>query len=203
MKTDKSYPLAFTIGVVRVILMTRLKNYADKVECVSPDYFVLTFSEHEVQIKLSEANAGTSLIISSENDKTPSPDEIYFELVNCGLKMEREKAAKAAEQVRGQSGQMQSGSFSRPRPEVYQCQNDCYGRGSSYIRKTNGFAIAGFVLSFFFALLGLIFSIIGYQKSKETDVGQGLSIAGIVISVADLGIILFVFMLVGCAVALS
>ena len=38
MKTDKSYPLAFTIGVVRVILMTRLKNYADKVECVSPDY---------------------------------------------------------------------------------------------------------------------------------------------------------------------
>ena len=93
MKTDKSYPLAFTIGVVRVILMTRLKNYADKVECVSPDYFVLTFSEHEVQIKLSETNAGTSLIISSENDKTPSPDEIYFELVNCGLKMEREKAA--------------------------------------------------------------------------------------------------------------
>lgn len=49
-------------------------------------------------------------------------------------------------------------------------------------KKSNGMAIAGFVLSFFFALLGLIFSIIGLNKSKETKSGRGLSIAGIIIS---------------------
>ena len=49
-------------------------------------------------------------------------------------------------------------------------------------KKSNGMAVAGFILSFFFALLGLIFSIIGLKKSKETNSGKGLSIAGIIIS---------------------
>ena len=48
--------------------------------------------------------------------------------------------------------------------------------------KSNGFAIAGFVLSFFFALLGLIFSIIGLNKAKTIGSGKGLAIAGLVIS---------------------
>lgn len=48
---------------------------------------------------------------------------------------------------------------------------------------TNGFAIAGFILSFFFAILGLIFSCIGLSKSKSmNDSGRTLSIAGIIIS---------------------
>lgn len=49
-------------------------------------------------------------------------------------------------------------------------------------KNSNGMAVAGFILSFFFALLGLIFSIIGLKKSKETNSGKGLSIAGIIIS---------------------
>lgn len=49
-------------------------------------------------------------------------------------------------------------------------------------KKSNGMAIAGFVLSFIFALLGLIFSIIGLNNSKTTKSGRGLSIAGIIIS---------------------
>ena len=51
-------------------------------------------------------------------------------------------------------------------------------------KRTNGFAIAGLILSLFIsAVLGLIFSIIGLKKSKEYNSGRGLSIAGIIISV--------------------
>lgn len=49
--------------------------------------------------------------------------------------------------------------------------------------KTNGFAVAGFVLAFLIPLLGLIFSIIGLTKAKDyKGNGKGLSIAGIIIS---------------------
>lgn len=52
--------------------------------------------------------------------------------------------------------------------------------------KTNGFAITGFVCSFFIPLLGLIFSVLGYAKSKEmNDNGKAMSIAGIAISIAS------------------
>ena len=47
---------------------------------------------------------------------------------------------------------------------------------------SNGMAIAGFILSFFIPLLGLIFSIIGLKRSKETNNGKGLSTSGIIIS---------------------
>lgn len=58
---------------------------------------------------------------------------------------------------------------------------------------TNGFAIAGFILSLFGGLLGLIFSIIGCVKSQNPTYngkGLGLSIAGIVISCVWIFIIL-------------
>lgn len=66
----------------------------------------------------------------------------------------------------------------------------------SYYRPTqsNGMAIAGFVLAFLFALLGLIFSIIGLNKAKELNgSGQGLATAGIIISIINmvLGFILY------------
>jgi type II secretory pathway pseudopilin PulG len=51
--------------------------------------------------------------------------------------------------------------------------------------RTSGMAIAGFVLSFFCSLLGLIFSIIGYNECKRSlgaVKGQGLALAGIIIS---------------------
>ncbi|HTR52079.1 MAG TPA: DUF4190 domain-containing protein [Kofleriaceae bacterium] len=52
--------------------------------------------------------------------------------------------------------------------------------------RTSGMAIAGFVLSFFCALLGLIFSIIGYNECKRSNgevTGEGLALAGIIISI--------------------
>jgi len=61
--------------------------------------------------------------------------------------------------------------------------------------RTSGMAIAGFILSFFCALLGLIFSIIGYnecKKSMGTVKGEGLALAGIIIAILNilLGIML-------------
>ena len=53
-------------------------------------------------------------------------------------------------------------------------------------KKFSGFAIAGFVLSFlgFFAILGIIFSIIGLHSTKNNKKrGRGLAIAGLVIGI--------------------
>jgi hypothetical protein len=48
-------------------------------------------------------------------------------------------------------------------------------------------AIAGFVLAFFCSILGLIFSIIGLNQAKARNQGgQGLAIAGIIISLLSI-----------------
>lgn len=48
---------------------------------------------------------------------------------------------------------------------------------------TNGFAIAGFVLAFFFPLLGIIFGAMGISKAnKMGGSGKGLAIAAVIIS---------------------
>lgn len=55
--------------------------------------------------------------------------------------------------------------------------------------RTSGMAIAGFVLSFFCGLLGLIFSIIGHNEVKRSNGmvgGGGLALAGIIISIISL-----------------
>jgi hypothetical protein len=52
--------------------------------------------------------------------------------------------------------------------------------------RTSGMAIAGFVLSFFCGLLGLIFSILGRNECKRSGGavgGAGLALAGIIISI--------------------
>src|SRR5262245_13903570 len=61
--------------------------------------------------------------------------------------------------------------------------------GMGVVPRTSGMAIAGFVLSFFCGLLGLIFSCIGYsecRKSNGTVTGEGLAVAGIVISIVSM-----------------
>lgn len=61
-----------------------------------------------------------------------------------------------------------------------------YGQPQMRSQKTNGMAIAGFVLSFFCGLLGLIFSAVALsQIGKTGEGGKGLAIAGIVISVVS------------------
>ena len=61
-------------------------------------------------------------------------------------------------------------------------------RGRHETPHTSSMAIAGFVLSFFCTLLGLIFSIMGYNECKRSNgivTGKGFAIAGIVISIAN------------------
>ena len=76
---------------------------------------------------------------------------------------------------------------------MYQQQPMYYSQNND-----NGMAITGFVLSFIFPLLGLIFSIIGYSKAKYmNDAGKGLALAGIIISsiFMFLGLMLFIILL--------
>ena len=62
----------------------------------------------------------------------------------------------------------------------------------SFDGETNGFAIAGFVCSFFIPLLGWIFGGIGLNRANSTyGKGKGLSIAAIIIASA-----MFVFNMV-------
>ena len=49
----------------------------------------------------------------------------------------------------------------------------------------NIIAIVGFVFSFLIPIVGFICSIIGLNKSKETNKGKGLSTAGIIISIVS------------------
>ena len=63
--------------------------------------------------------------------------------------------------------------------------------------RTSGMAIAGFVLSFFCGLLGLIFSAIAMGQIKKSNgalKGNGLAIAGLVISIVAILINILILM---------
>ena len=74
--------------------------------------------------------------------------------------------------------------------------------------KTNGFAVAGFVISIVslilccgtISILSLVFSIIGAVQSKDLNGnGKGMAIAGIVISAVGIFLIAIVYALGGYA----
>ncbi|PLS26808.1 peptidylprolyl isomerase [Bifidobacterium anseris] len=55
--------------------------------------------------------------------------------------------------------------------------------------KWNAMSIAGFVCSFFFSLIGLVLSIIGYSQTKKTgERGGDFAIAGIIISAVSIAL---------------
>jgi hypothetical protein len=72
-------------------------------------------------------------------------------------------------------------------------------------RRTSGMAIAGFVLALVScSLLGLIFSIIGYNECKRSNgqvEGQGLALAGIIISIVWLALGIIYVIVVAAAVS--
>lgn len=53
-------------------------------------------------------------------------------------------------------------------------------------KASNGMAIAGFILSFFFPLFGLIFGCIGNSRANNGASGKGLSVAAILISIISI-----------------
>lgn len=69
-------------------------------------------------------------------------------------------------------------------------------------KKTNVMAIAGFVCSFLFAILGLIFSIIGMKQCEERgEDGYGLAKAGKIISIVNIALSIFIIIIYAIAVA--
>ncbi len=63
----------------------------------------------------------------------------------------------------------------------------------------NGMAIAGFVCSFIFSIVGLVLSIIGYNQTKKTgEKGKELALAGIIIS--GLSIVMTIVMIIAFVV---
>jgi len=60
---------------------------------------------------------------------------------------------------------------------------------------SNGFAIAGFVLSFFGGILGIIFSAIGLKVSAQRNgAGKGLAIAGLIIGIISFVLYFILFL---------
>lgn len=57
-------------------------------------------------------------------------------------------------------------------------------KAASYSK--NSWAIAGFILSFFSPLLGIIFSAIGWHKIDETGTGYLFSLFGFIISISSI-----------------
>lgn len=61
---------------------------------------------------------------------------------------------------------------------------------------TNGFAIAGLIVSIFFsAIIGLILSIVGLSQAKKINSGKGIAIAGIVVAIIRIVVIILVVIL--------
>lgn len=62
--------------------------------------------------------------------------------------------------------------------------------------KSNTIAVVGFVLSFFFAIAGLVCSIIGYNKAKNEGLdNKGLALAGIIISAIEIAAVVILIVI--------
>jgi hypothetical protein len=69
-------------------------------------------------------------------------------------------------------------------------------------KTTNVWAIVGFIMSFIAPLLGLIFSIIGYNQIKRNgEKGNGLATAGIIIS--SIFLLIGILWIIGIMVAIA
>ena len=70
----------------------------------------------------------------------------------------------------------------------------------------NVMAIVGFILAFFVNIVGIILGFVALSQIKRTgEQGRGLAIAAIIIGFAEIviGIIIFVFVLIGLGIAAS
>ena len=115
-----------------------------------------------------------------------------------------------------QQGYGQQGYGQVPPQQGY--QQPPVGNGQPYyppqqIKRTNGFGIAGFVISLLSLWLGvylciapiiaLVFSILGTVKSKQFNSCNGLAIAGLVISIITLLIWGLVWLILGATLIAS
>ena len=80
--------------------------------------------------------------------------------------------------------------------------NNCCNQNNNIPKRTNTFALVGFIISFFSSIIGLIISVIGYnqimrnQNTPQEESGKGLAIAGILISAMNIVMFFFLLLLV-------
>ena len=103
-------------------------------------------------------------------------------------------------------GAMQNGNQNHTQPQTQVFVNNVQPQ-----KKSNGLAIAGFVVSLIstlcccgsFNVISLILSIVGAVKAKDCDGnGKGLAIAGIIISAIGL-VLLILFTILGYATSIA
>lgn len=71
-------------------------------------------------------------------------------------------------------------------------------------QRTNTLAIVGFAMSFIVALVGLICSIIARRQIKESgEKGMGLATAGLIISIVEIVLYVFLVMVMMIVVAIA
>ncbi|MCX4744795.1 hypothetical protein OG455_04545 [Kitasatospora sp. NBC_01287] len=87
-----------------------------------------------------------------------------------------------------------------PPQQPYGAPQQPYGYPVQQPTGSNGFAIAGLILAFFFSPLGLIFSIVGLVKSKSAGKGKVASIIGLIVSLLSIAAAIAVFVLIGSKV---
>ncbi len=106
----------------------------------------------------------------------------------CGAKLKNDSPAPAGERD----------EFFNPAPSYQQptYQQPVYQQPVAP-NTTNTMAIVGFIFSFFFAIVGLICSIIGYKQCNQTkEGGKGLALAGIIISAVSMALAFIIVMIV-------
>lgn len=116
---------------------------------------------------------------------------------NCGAALvsnDNNNSAYAASDMNNQyNPNVQNvNTYCNPQQNGYynQAQNNSYS-------KMNSMALAGFIVSFFFGLVGLILSLIGFHQTRvRGERGKGFAIAGIVIGclsvISTIWIIIFI-----------
>lgn len=118
----------------------------------------------------------------------------------CGASAEEKTADEMKNAEHKTWDQSQSGGQPLYTQTAYGQAASGQSRQPAEPQKTNGFAIAGFVLSFFFAILGIIFSAIALKQiSERNEGGHGLAVAGLVLSIVWIGLWLVLFSTGACA----
>ena len=116
----------------------------------------------------------------------------------CGVKLKEDEPSEAAPETNAKTEEKDEffdpapapASAPTPAPTVTTTTTQV---SSNTPKQSNGMALAGFILSFFMPVLGLIFSIIGLVRSKNGYDRKGLAIAGLIISAIGLVISVIVF----------
>ncbi|NMN02482.1 DUF4190 domain-containing protein [Bifidobacterium panos] len=139
---------------------------------------------------------------SQQPYQEPNPQQSGYTQQN-----DQQYASAYTQQPYQQETQSAQPGATYPPQGVYQPgQQGAYPYPAQQQQNWNGMCIAGFVCSFLISIVGLILSIVGLKQAKQSgERGQGLAIAGIVISAVRiaLAILLVILMILGFGAALA